>query len=583
MKGSLSEKKWFTWLMLFLVSPYGIYLLLKNREQFPNTLPYVVGCIFAIPYLGILFTEGGVWVLLTYSAALLLFAGIVGIIKGSVSSLKISNRKVAGITFVVGFVAFLSFGNGLPEAKQTQAIIDEETQVNGDSSTDAKPVTNIDETVAKPPSSSKQQETKKNEDEDMSSTSSIEEKEEPEKDTTVTVASEPNGEMSVHFVDVGQGSAQVIITPSGKTMVIDSGNNDDEDDMVAYLANLGVKRVDYLIGSHPDADHIGGMDAVIDSYDIGEIYMPKISANTQTFESVLQSIKNKGLKVKTGTQGISLDIGDGITADFLAPIGSSSDRNEMSIVVKVTYGENSFLFTGDADERSESEMITQYGTKLDSTVLAVGHHGSNGSSTSDFLERVKPSYAVIQVGKNSYGHPTPEVLERLNNVGAEIYRNDEQGTIIFTSNGYNVKVNTNAWEYKAPKTKPKTEETTKEDSETAPAATPTPPPVEEKPKAKQSLSAAATISNATPTQNSNLIVSVTVKDGQGNAVSGAEVTLTLHYKSTETIYTGVTGANGVADISFRIGRAAKGFTVDGDINVTANGLTTHTSTAFTPQ
>ncbi|MFE7064467.1 MBL fold metallo-hydrolase [Sutcliffiella sp. NPDC057660] len=571
-----SNKKWLTWLMLFLAPPYGIYLLLRNRKEYPKYLPFIVGGVFSIPFITMIFLEDGIWALLTYLALILIVASIIGLIKGNVTSLQIHNRKIAGITLLLAFIAFFSFGTGLPEADKAQSTTTEDNQIG------TKFDENLEEKEAEETAATANE---KNDEESQKEDSKETSKEVEAKETEAKATNPPaaSGEMSVHFVDIGQGSAQVIVTPSSKVMVIDAGNNDDEDDMVAYLNNLGVQKVDYMIGSHPDADHIGGMDAVIDSFDIGAIYMPKISATTQTFESVLQSIKNKGLSVKTGAEGISFDLGDGIKAEFLAPIGSSSDRNEMSIVVKVTYGENSFLFTGDADERSENEMITQHGDKLDSTVLAVGHHGSNGSSIYAFLERVKPDYAIIQVGKNSYGHPTPEVLERLNNTGAEIYRNDKQGTIVFTTNGSDIKVNTNAWVYKAPTTKPKTEDTTKKNNEQAPPATPATPPVEEKPKKTQSLSAAATISNATPTQNSNLVVSVTVTDGQGNAVSGAEVTLTLHYKSTETVYTGSTGANGVADISFRIGRAAKGFTVEGDISVTANGLTTNTLTAFTPQ
>lgn len=568
-----SNKKWLTWLMLFLAPPYGIYLLLRNRKEYPKYFPFIVGGVFSIPFITMIFLEDGIWALLTYLALILIVASIIGLIKGNVTSLKIHNRKIAGIALLAAFIAFFSFGTGLPEVEKTQGALSENEQVGTETVENEEEVAvNIAE------ANKRKQEESEEHSKEISNIGNTDKTEDKATNTPVT-----GREMSVHFVDIGQGSAQVIVSPSGKVMVIDAGNNDDEDDMVAYLNNLGVQKVDYMIGSHPDADHIGGMDAVIDSFDIGAIYMPKISATTQTFESVLQSIKNKGLSVKTGAEGISFDLGDGIKAEFLAPIGSSSDRNEMSIVVKVTYGENSFLFTGDADERSENEMITQHGDKLDSTVLAVGHHGSNSSSIYAFLERVKPDYAVIQVGKNSYGHPTPDVLERLNNTGAEIYRNDEQGTIVFTTNGSDIKVNTNAWVYKAPTTKPKSEDTTKKNNEQASPATPATPPVEEKPKKTQSLSAAATISNATPTQNSNLVVSVTVTDGQGNAVSGAEVTLTLHYKSTETVYTGSTGANGVADISFRIGRAAKGFTVEGDISVTANGLTTHTLTAFTPQ
>ena len=141
-------------------------------------------------------------------------------------------------------------------------------------------------------------------------------------------------------MDVGQGAAQVIIAPNKKVMVIDGGNNDDEDDMVAYLKQLGISKVDILIGTHPDADHIGGMDAVIDSFDIGKIYMPNAQRDTQTFQSVLQSIQNKGLKVTTAKAGIELDLDPTVQIKMISPIGTDSDENEMSAVVRLQLGNN---------------------------------------------------------------------------------------------------------------------------------------------------------------------------------------------------------------------------------------------------
>lgn len=378
-------------------------------------------------------------------------------------------------------------------------------------------------------------------------------------ESSVAEVETSQGILEVHFVDVGQGAAQIIKTPNNKVMVIDGGNNDDEDDMVAYLNELGVKKVDILIGTHPDADHIGGIDAVIDAFDIGKIYMPKIQSNTQTFESVLQSIANKGLKVTTAQAGITLDLDPAIEAVMIAPLQQSNDSNEMSAIVRLSYGEQSFLLTGDAGVKTEQELIAS-GATLQSDVLLVGHHGSKHSTSTAFVQAVQPTYGVIQVGKNNYGHPEDSVLNTLAAAGIQIYRTDTDGTIVFKTDGKTMVVNKNAWEYNGSLTA---------GSNTATVTTP--------------IAATASIDQSAPTQNSTVTVTVEVKDSNGAPVNGAHVSLNLHYKSTDTLYEGTTNSNGIALLTFKIGRAAKGFTVNGDITITAGEQTTSASTAFTPQ
>lgn len=241
--------------------------------------------------------------------------------------------------------------------------------------------------------------------------------------------------LKVYFLDVGQGASQLLVTPSGKTMLIDAGNNDKEQVMLDYMKTYHIEKLDVVIGTHPDADHIGGLDKVIDHLPVSAIYMPKVQSNTKTFESLLQSIKNKGLKVKTAKAGLSFDLDDQVHVDMLAPNGTYENTNNMSAVVKVTYGHTSFLLTGDAESESEKDMLAS-GADLHADVLLVGHHGSNSSTTLKFLKQVQPKYAVIQVGKgNTYGHPKSAVLNRLQKQGVEVYRNDQQGTITFTSDG----------------------------------------------------------------------------------------------------------------------------------------------------
>ncbi|MBA9026168.1 MBL fold metallo-hydrolase [Peribacillus huizhouensis] len=471
------------------------------------------------------------------------FIGLLGVMKGSVKFLRLRTRKASSLFVVAAFVVFIIGGAILPTTPDQQGTSQEK---------ELKETKTAETKTAE----TKTEETKKD----------------------VVVSKPVTEEMAVHFVDVGQGAAQVIIAPNKKVMVIDAGNNDDEDKMVAYLKELGVSKVDILIGTHPDADHIGGMDAVIDSFDIGKIYMPKVQRNTQTFESVLQSIQNKVLTVTTAKAGIELDLDPAVQVKMIAPLDdTTSDANEMSAVVRLQYGEQSFLLTGDAGIPTEEKWL-QSGELIQSTVLLTGHHGSNHSTSEAFLKAVQPKYAVIQVGKNSYGHPTSEVLERLHSEKINIYRNDTDGTIVFKTDGKEINVNKDAWEYTpAPKTQKQT--AAPNQTQAKPAVT---PPVST-PDVSNAIQASAVIDNSNPNQNEEVTVTVTVQDQNSQPVNGANVHLTLQFKSKDTVYEGVTNANGVASLSFRVGRAAAGFTVNGDITVTANGVTTTTQTAFTPK
>lgn len=470
------------------------------------------------------------------------FIGLLGVIKGSVKLIRLRSRKASSLFVVAAFVVFMIGGTMIPTDPTTNAPTEDQQEV--------API-------------KEQKETKT---------------EEIKKENDVAVSEPLTEELAVHFVDVGQGAAQVIIAPNKKVMVIDAGNNDDEDKMVAYLKELGVSKVDVLIGTHPDADHIGGMDAVIDSFDIGKIYMPKVQRDTQTFESVLQSIQNKGLTVTTAKAGIELNLDSTVQAKMIAPLDdTASDANEMSAVVRLQYGEQSFLLTGDAGIPTEEKWL-QSGEMIKSTVLLTGHHGSSHSTSEAFLQAVQPKYAVIQVGKNSYGHPTSEVLERLHNENIKIYRNDTDGTIVFKTDGKEINVNKQAWVYTPV---PKSQEQTQANNQTTPDPVVTPPA--STPDVTSSLQATAVIDEATPNQNEEVTVTVTVKEQNGKPVNGANVHLNLQFKSKDTVYEGVTNANGVASLAFRVGRAAAGFTVDGDITVSANGITATTKTAFTPR
>lgn len=255
------------------------------------------------------------------------------------------------------------------------------------------------------------------------------------------------GDLQVHFIDVGQADSIFIKVPTGESMLIDGGNNDDSNLVVSYLKNQGVNTLDVVIGTHPHEDHIGGLDKVIDSFKINKVYLPEVNHTTKTYEDVLMAIDNKGLSYTSPVAGSTFNLG---AAKFtlLAPNSSNyEDLNDYSIVVKMDYGNTSFLFTGDAEGVSEREMINK-GFDLKADVLKIGHHGSESSTTESFLSKVSPKYAVITVGNNnSYGHPHPSTMNRLKAKGIEVYRTDENGTIVATTDGENIAFNTNPGSY----------------------------------------------------------------------------------------------------------------------------------------
>ena len=253
----------------------------------------------------------------------------------------------------------------------------------------------------------------------------------------------PKGELEIHYINVGQGDATFIKSPSGETILIDGGNNGKGKVVADYLKGLGFQTIDYMIATHPDADHVGGLDEVLYSMNVKNVYAPKVSHTTQTFKDFLTAVANKGLTIKEAKSGVTLPI-NGLNSQFLAPVKEyGNDLNEWSAVLKVTHGSKSFLFTGDAESKSEKDMVATYGSGLKSDVLKPGHHGSKTSSSQQFLDAVKPSIAVISAGTgNRYGHPTQETLAKLNAMSVKVYRTDLNGTVIITSDGSNISVRT---------------------------------------------------------------------------------------------------------------------------------------------
>lgn len=243
-------------------------------------------------------------------------------------------------------------------------------------------------------------------------------------------------ELIVSFIDVGQGDSILVQAPSGKNMLIDAGVPEAGDKVVSYLKSRGVNKIDILVATHPHSDHIGGLPEVISVFYIGDLYMPKVGNNTYSYEKLLNSIKRKKITVKTGKAGVKLDLGDDVDALMLAPNSTYyDDLNNYSVVIKIKYGNNTFLLTGDAGTVSEKEML-EAGYDLKADVLKVGHHGSAYSTSLPFLNAVNPRYAVISVGKNNdYGHPAKVTLNKLKAHHIIVYRTDQNGTIVATSDG----------------------------------------------------------------------------------------------------------------------------------------------------
>ena len=245
------------------------------------------------------------------------------------------------------------------------------------------------------------------------------------------------GILKVHFIDVEQGDS-ILIQSDDEVMLIDAGTNAKADFVVDYIKKQGIRKIDYLVGTHPHEDHIGGLDSVIENFDIGTIYMPRVTHTTKTFRDVLNAVKEKGLKITSPSAGTTFDLADAKCKVISPNSKNYSSLNDYSIVIKLSYGKNSFLFTGDAEALAENEIIEK-GFDLAADVLKVGHHGSNTSNTEEFLKKVNPSYAVISLGEdNKYGHPHKEVMDRLEKREMTIYRTDKNGTIIAESDGESI-------------------------------------------------------------------------------------------------------------------------------------------------
>lgn len=261
------------------------------------------------------------------------------------------------------------------------------------------------------------------------------------KDVTTNVKqtiNESSSNLKIYFVDVGQADC-ILINDNNEYSLIDAGNNEDGEKIVKYFKDLGITKFKYVFGTHAHEDHIGGMDNIIENFQIEHFYMPDTITTTRTFEEVLDALEEKNIAFETPEEDENLTFRD--TVFKVLHVGKDKrDLNDTSIVLKLTYKNTSYLFMGDATSSVEKDILDK---DIKSDVLKVGHHGSQYSSTISFLKKVSPKYAIIEVGKNnSYNHPKEVTLKKLEDLGTKIYRTDEDGTIILTSDGENMSFET---------------------------------------------------------------------------------------------------------------------------------------------
>ena len=261
---------------------------------------------------------------------------------------------------------------------------------------------------------------------------------------TETSVKEEKDKLKIYYIDVGQADS-ILIQNENEFMLIDAGNNNDGPLLVKYFQSLNIKDFKYVVGTHPHEDHIGGLDDIITNFNIGTIYIPDAITTTKTFEDLLNSIEKKNMTFTVPKIDSTFNLGKA-NVKVIYTGTDTKDLNNTSIVLKMSFGSTTYLFTGDATSTTEKKILIK---DISADVLKVGHHGSNYSSTDKFLNKVNPKYAIISVGKNNiYSHPATKTIDKLNKLNIKIYRTDELGTIILTSDGKNIditneKTNTN--------------------------------------------------------------------------------------------------------------------------------------------
>ncbi|MBN1039222.1 MBL fold metallo-hydrolase [Clostridium sp. ZS1] len=249
-----------------------------------------------------------------------------------------------------------------------------------------------------------------------------------------------NNNIIIHYIDVGQGDA-ALIQVNNINMLIDSGPKESRNKILDYLQSLNIKKINYIIATHPHEDHIGNMAKIIKTYGLYKFYAPKIENTTSTFEKMIDALKDKNLKINVIKKDTnSIDLGKNTDVTVFSPIKDSYDNiNNYSPVIKIQYGDTSFLFTGDAEKEVENEILLDSNNNIRSDVIKIGHHGSSTSSSKSFIEKVNPSIAIISVGAdNKFNHPNKSTIDCLTKSNIKIYQTNKENTIILSSDGHKI-------------------------------------------------------------------------------------------------------------------------------------------------
>ena len=250
---------------------------------------------------------------------------------------------------------------------------------------------------------------------------------------TVTV---PMDGLYVHYIDVGQGDSELVCC-NGEYMLIDAGEPDASDAVLEYLDRHGIDKLDYLVCTHSHSDHCGGLDAVVESLEVGTVFTSPYAGDSPSYEIFTDAVYDAGLELTVPELGESYRLGEA-SFSFIGPVEDYDNTNDDSLVMRLEYGDTSFLFTGDMTAKAEKDLIND-GASLRCDVLKVGHHGSSGSSCYQFLYEAQPGIGVISCEKgNSYGHPHEETLSRLDDADVTVYRTDLEGSIVIFSDGMKV-------------------------------------------------------------------------------------------------------------------------------------------------
>ncbi len=356
------------------------------------------------------------------------------------------NRKL--LSLLLALLCVVSLLSGCKEQSNYQSIFGDVTTQTGQSvtSTETEPTEILEQPSLPEQTDPLYQPEDEEPPRDTQSTTQPQQTTQPT-ETTVPAQTDPkpqNSSFAVHFIDVGQADAALVLC-DGKAMLIDGGNTADSSLIYSYLKKNNISHLDYIVCTHAHEDHVGGLSGAVNYATVGTALCSVTSYSSNAFNNFVKNLRARGVSITVPKAGDSFKLGSA-TVKVLGPIKYSDDPNNMSLVLRIVYGNTSFLFTGDA-ERDEEQDILNAGYTLKSTVLKVGHHGSYTSSSYQFLRSVMPKYGVISVGKdNSYGHPHEDPLSRLRDADVKLYRTDMQGTIICTSNGSTVsfKVSKNA-------------------------------------------------------------------------------------------------------------------------------------------